>query len=688
MKLKKINPGIILIPLGIIFSLAILGINFWLIYPWFFGQGPVNLGSIEVSYVSMARFIRDFSPHLSWGPYWYFGFPFHLFYTPLLPFLDVVLNKLAGVGLWQSYRVVSGVGFILVPVSLFLFVWYLTKKIIPGVLAGLLYTFLPTLFYFILPSGEVAADIINVDPKFFDPRRLVILARWGEGPHTLSLVFLPLAGLFYLRVLETKRLRDMLLVAIFTGLTALTNAVGFYALVVLLLAIYFSKITRKSKAFGEIIRTSIITAILAYGLIAFWYNLSFIGSFFSESGGVLQNYLNLFPWGYIILLWLVLAFFFFFKKVVKDRAIVVSLVWFVIMFLIVYIYYTSAPTEFSEQRLELVPQALRLMTEVDMALSVFLASILAVLISFLEKKHRVGLVVGNLIGIALIAGVLNYGYSYLPYAQKAVSGEVDLTKTGEYEIANWLKENIDQKRGERVYVAGNYGFYLNYFTNVWQIRGGLYQAMTHYWPEHIYYQINHGKNKEIALAWLKVANIKYLVVNGPGTRELYKDFEVPEKFEEMEAVYEERGDIIYKVPLKGTSPAKKVDLGIMNGLVPLEKADDKVPLFAYEAWLDKSKPAEFEVVNNDMYKIKAKLEEGEGILVQMTYDKGFRAKSSQGKVGIKKDPLGFMILVPRQAGEYEITLRHGKTWKLWLGYLTTLGTVGFLGYLQVRKWLR
>lgn len=60
--------------------LSILALNFWVISPWFFGQGPINLGSIEVSYVSMARFIRDFYPHLSFAPFWYFGFPFYLLY--------------------------------------------------------------------------------------------------------------------------------------------------------------------------------------------------------------------------------------------------------------------------------------------------------------------------------------------------------------------------------------------------------------------------------------------------------------------------------------------------------------------------------------------------------------------------------------------------------------------------------
>ena len=75
-------------------SLLIGFINYQVISGWISGTGPYNIGSIEVSYVSMARFISDFGLR-SWAPYWYLGFPFHLFYTPLLPFSEFLLNKIS-----------------------------------------------------------------------------------------------------------------------------------------------------------------------------------------------------------------------------------------------------------------------------------------------------------------------------------------------------------------------------------------------------------------------------------------------------------------------------------------------------------------------------------------------------------------------------------------------------------------
>jgi len=69
----------------------------------------------------------------------------------------------------------------------------------------------------------------------------------------------------------------------------------------------------------------------------------------------------------------------------------------------------------------------------------------------------------------------------------------------------------------------------------------------------------------------------------------------------------------------------------------------------------------------------------------MTFDQGFKAYSNLGRVRITKDPLGFILLTPEKEGEHEITLKHGKSWKIWLGYLTTLLTIVFLGYLFVGR---
>jgi len=674
--MNKKARSILLIVAGVFAGVAVAYINFLIISSWFGKAGPANLGSIEVSYVSMGRFLRDFG-FRSWAPFWYLGFPFHLFYTPLLPFLEFVLNSIAGLHLWESYRLVTGIAYILVPVSIFLFGWQLSRKLIGGLIAALLYSVGPSILYFIIP--EIAGDSFSQD--FLDPRRFTILVRWGEGPHTLSLVFLPLAGLFFARVLMAKKTKflDILLTSLFIGAAALSNALGFFGTLILIFSLAFAKFAQKPKLKKRVLVSTVFVSLLAVGLISFWYNLSFIANFFGEGGGIFKRYLELFPWGWLVILLVFFVVLALIKRLIKNFGVASALVWFLILFSVVAVYYLSAPSEFSERRIELLPQALRYGTQVDMSAAILIGVSVGALFSLLEKKIKVLWIFEVILAITVIAVSYIYVQPYLPTAKQASSTFVDLDTTREKEIADWLKSRVDVKKGERVFIPGNYGFYLNWYSDVWQHRGALFQAATHPWPEHIHYQMANGENEEISTAWLKAINAKYAVITVPGSQELYKEIKNFERFAGLEPVYQEKQDIIYEVPLKRPSVAKSVSLSIMNSLSVPEKADSKKELLSYVDWVENSSKGElaFEVQNNDTYRINGPIEEGEGVLVQMTYDSGWKASDRGKRVPKEKDPLGFLVLKPAP-GNVDITLSHHSTWKQWLGFLTTIGVFVFI----------
>lgn len=657
--------------------------NIFLIKSWFFGDGPAALSSIEVSYVSMANFLVSNWPHLSWAPFWYFGFPFYLFYTPVLPVLVAALKVFSGVSFWQVYRWVSGAGVVLGPVSLFFLIYWLTKNKIAALASGFIYSIIPNVFNFILASGEVRKD--SFTPEFVDPRRLVNLARWGEGPHIFSLVFLPLSVLFYFKSLKDRKASSILLAALFTCLTALTNAVGLYALALFLFSAFLVEIFFKPKRRTENLLVTALVALFAYGLAAFWYNPSFIGTFFGEGGGILRGWVNLFPWGWFFLVIGAFIVLLILKKLVKDAAAASVLLWTLALFAIVGTYYFSAPPEFFKERIELAPQALRYMTEIDMGMAALVGLVIGFLAKRLSAKNKV--LAGGfslLSGGVIIGACVFYGLLYAPAIQKSLSANVDLSKTHEKKLASFLAENIDSTKGERVFITGNPAFFLNFFTDVWQLRGGLFQAMTHPWPGHIYYQLGAGKDPEIAKAWLKAANTKYaVIVPGP-------EVEQKDKFKIFPLAAAIEGTMIYKVPLVNTSPVKIISLNTMQTLATPQKGDDKKPILAYASWVEKIKGQEvsFEKVNNNLYKIGAKVGEDEGILVQMTADKGWKATSVQGKIRTGKDPLGFLVLVPSETGEYEISLSHRRTGTLWFGYFVSLVTLVGAGCLLRQRKLK
>jgi len=278
-----------------------------------------------------------------------------------------------------------------------------------------------------------------------------------------------------------------------------------------------------------------------------------------------------------------------------------------------------------------------------------------------------------------------------------------LEDTAEFKVAKWLQDNTPD--GTRVVAPGNYGFFLNYFVNVPQLRGALYQSSTHEWPDHIYYQLTNGKDAQISAAWLKIGNISNLVYTTGASAEVYKDYKVPaEKFDSiLRRAEEKNGDIYYQVPLKNPVLAKLVDLAPLENLKKPFNAIDEEPIFSYLSWIEEKSDSKLELqkIANNKYKISGNVEQGEGILVQITHDAGWDTQckapaegearqgrqSAKCKVKIKKDPLGFILLEPKTAGEQEILLQHGFSLQVWFGWLVTAATIGILGakFLKSRR---
>ncbi len=671
--------SLVTLGLGILF-VALL--NYQIIGGWFGKNGPANIGSIEVSYVSMGRFLTNFG-FSTWAPFWYLGFPFHVFYTPLLPVFEAVLNQIFNIPLWAAYRNLTGFAYIAGPVTLVFLGWYLSRSAVTGVLAGVLYSVMPTILYFILPTGEVLGDKFSLD--FYDPRRFTVLVRWGEGPHLFSLMFVPLVGVFFGLFMEKKKYVYALLAAIFLALASLSNALGLFSSLLLIGVLVFVKSAQAQKDKFKPIIYGALVSVLTLGLISFWFNLKFISTFFKEGGGSANLLMSVFPWGWILGGVFIVVLYILIGKFLKNFGWVSSLLWMSIFFVVVYFYYFSAGPDEPYNRIEILPQALRYSTELDLSLSLFLAVTLKLVFTFLGRFTKFFWLAGSGAMVFIIILLYLYIQPFFSTSVKASSELVDLELKSVYKVSSWLNQNVDKEKGERVFVPGNYSFYLNYFTDVWQLRGALFQASTNFWPDHIYYQLANGEDKAVSDAWLRIVNAKYVLVTTLASEELYKEIKYPARFESFKKAYEENGDIIYEVPLVKPSLAKPVNLGAIYGLKRPEKADDKENLLFYADWLENSSKnfLDFQVIDSNNYLIKGKIDEGEGILVAMTSDSGWRAYDQSRSKFIKKgsDLMGYLILYP-ESGNVDIKLSHGTSWQEWLGYLLTVLTIlGIIGYI-------
>src|SRR3989344_6902508 len=663
-----------------ILSVAVIAyLDFALIRFHFLGEFNQNVASIEISYIQMARFWKEFG-FGGWQPLWYLGYPWHVFYTPLLPFLEVLLNTLFNFSFAHAYRLLTGAGYVLAPVSLYFFVWQLAKSKTGAFVAALMYSLAPSVISVIFK--EVGADVIS---NFIEPRRFTILVRWGEGPHTLALFFLPLFGFFLVRFLQKSKFVDLVAASFFLGLAALTNAIVIWVAILLLAAFFLSETAQESAQYIKVIKRVLAVVILGFGLVAFWYNLPFMQTFFKEGGGAINNWVSLFPW---VLIPLGLVGFLIVYAVNKltgsFKGVGFSIFWFFSLFAIVFIYYASG-----EDRIEYVPQALRLNTEVDMALSVLAGVVISNLfLWFWDKKGMITIVTRTLALLVVVLPslvLLVWGsklHAELPEHTRPLT-QSKIGDISEYKVATKLAE-LPEGTGERVLAPGNYGFWLNYFKDVPQLRGALYQSSTHSWPEHIYYQVTNGTDSNISLAWLKIANIGKLVYTTIGSAETYKDYKVPaEKFDNLRQISAEAGDVYFDVSLKNDSLAKVVDAKSILAIKKPFNAIDEKPIFAYASALEQKSDSKLKVskISNSRWQITGEVGDGEAVLFQQTYDAGWSVKVRSGQIRgwkIVKDSFDFIVLVPKKPGSFEIELAYGRPLSVYLGYLITLTTIGFI----------
>ena len=662
----------------LVFLAAVAYLNFGIIRYYFEGEFNRNLASIEISYIQMAKFWVEGGG--LWQPLWYLGYPWHVFYTPLLPLLEVVLHQIAGFSFAHAYRVLTGLGYILTPITLYFFVWQISKSKTGAIISALFYSFVPSIISVI--SRGVGQDTLS---GVLEPRRFTILVRWGEGPHILALVFLPLFGFFLSRFLEKRKLRDLAGACLFLALLALTNAIVLWAAILLMLSFFLSEITKESAEFISTIKKFLLVAVVSIGFAAFWYNLPFVSTFFREGGSAFNNWKAMFPWGFLPLTAVFAGLFLIIKKTAsKITGLAFSIFWFLMLFGIVYIYYASG-----ENRLEYVPQALRLNTEVDMALSVLAGVFISNLILFItQREYKIKYIqYAQFTFAVLITGAL--GIPILIWARTLLDRLPDYARpmtqienTAEYRVAEKLRE-LTSGTNQRVLAPGNYGFWLNYFVPVPQLRGALYQSSTHFWPDHIYYQLTNGSDAAISLAWLKIANVGKFVYTTSASAEPFKDYKVPrDKFDSvLDEIYTDRGDVYYNVPLKNDVLAKVIDINVLKGLKKPTNAIDDEAINKYLLWLEKKSDKRLQVTtdSNNHWQIKGEITEDEAVLFQQTYDSGWRAEG-KGNWKITKDPMDFMVLVPAKSGPFEVNLVYGKPFSVYLGYVITLMTIGILGF--------
>src|SRR5579883_3010375 len=122
-----------------IFTLVLVWINTYIARDLFFSSST-HMGSMHGFWTAMAARAGDSWFHANWWPYWELGIPFEFTYQPLVPGVAALVSALRNCPAGIGYQSVTGLCYILGPLTLFFAAWRLTGKSGLSFTAALIYS--------------------------------------------------------------------------------------------------------------------------------------------------------------------------------------------------------------------------------------------------------------------------------------------------------------------------------------------------------------------------------------------------------------------------------------------------------------------------------------------------------------------------------------------------------------------
>ena len=535
----------------------------------------------------------------------------------------------------------------------------LSGRPLPSLVAALLYSvFSPSA----LLTPAVAADLGGL----FGARRLQALVQYGEGPHITSMFLLPLAVIALDVALRKATPISTVVAAVATMSVVLTNWIGTVALAMALVAYLLAKSEDRSN--HTWVRAAGISG-LSYVLAATWIPPSTLFAIQRNAQIVVGSYeIGVKQWLYLALALVAV----FAVRYSLRRAQASQFVQFWTLF---FVLCGSLPLTAEWLGIYILPQPERYHLEMEMAVCFLAAIALAEVWQAFGRR-------GKLVTTAVVLlATAHQVQQYRNYAGTLVR-QTDVTGTVEYQAARWLHENLP---GQRVFLSGSLRFWLNAFADNPQFGGGADQAMMNPWLA----VTSHGitattGNGEETVLWLKAYGVQAIAVGGPESREVYKDFHDPAKFEGvLPQLWQDGDDVIYGVPRRAKSPAHVIRYQDLMERAPAGFSD-VAPLLPFVAALENPDLplVEFDWLSPHEARIVAELRREHLIAIQVSYHPGWRAWVNGEPRRIFPDKLGLMTIETKCEGRCEVRLLYdgGAEMRLagFAGVASVLGIVAWL----------
>jgi hypothetical protein len=607
--------------------------------PLFFTEYLNQMGAGDGPAIAMARYVIDHHADLAWWPIWFNGMPFQNVYGPVQHVVVAALAVLLHHSPAWTLHTLGAFLYCLGPVAL----WWAVKR----VSGSHIWAMASALLFAVTSPAALLIPSIRADVGGpFHLRRLYDMVVYGEYPHVALLAFMPVALLIFDRMLRGRRplwtVAAAILLALFAA-ASVTGSVGL-ALVTIawLVALPIAEWTRAALRLAA-------AAALAYGLAMPWLPPSTIRliALNAQWGtgrptpftGRHLLYLGLIALAAAGLRW------------ATARLGAPELLRFAILlvFLCGVLMLADLVTGTA-----ILPQPYRFQLEFELGCSV--AAGFLWLRTAGRFRPPAQAVLGGVPLLLLVAHNAAHAGRYIQ--------PIDIRSTVEYQSAMWFDRNM---AGGRVFAPGSVSFWMNVFTDTPQLGGCCDQGVPSWEDRVALYTIYSGSNMgaregPVSLLWLQAYGVQAVEVAGAAGREFYKPYSNPHKFDGLLPVLWRSGDdVIYKVPQPSASLAHVIR---ESQVVAVERRPkdglDAAPLETYVAALDDPArpPAAMRWLGRSHARIDAPAAADEVISVQISYDRGWRARANGAPIAISSDGLGMLVLHPRCAGSCAIELEY------------------------------
>ena len=617
----------------------LLGVNLLIVAKLFAVQYLVYNGSVEGTFIALSRLMAKYPGQWAWWPFWGCGMPFETAYLPFSHWIVAAFILLTRMDAGRAFHVVMAAVYAGGALSVYWLGLALSRRWLASFVAALLYS---CFSFSNLMVPEIRAD----SGGLWTLRRLRVLVFWGESPHTVAMALLPIAILCFYYAALSRGVKWKIFAGISAAAVVLSNAFGIAALglaLICLLVVYAARPWWKAPLVVAAI------GVVSYCWVSPWLSPTMLHAIrisAPTAGGDYRYYpvtwmaLGVIVAGFVLLV------------AVLRRAGAARHLQFFLAF--AYLQCAIVVTWYAWQ-IALVPQPSRYQLELDLAMP------LAVVFGGAAILDRLAMRTARVAAAVVIAALAAQSVYAMRYGSTLIQGArpEDLA---EYRVAQWMDHNL---AGERAFLGGSASLLYNAVTDNPQVKGSHDQHAVNPFLAIVAFTIYSGMNAgdrdaAYSIFWLKAYGARAVSVPGAQSRDYYKPYTHPGKFDGLLPVLWRDGETtIYQVPGRSASLAHVIPASAVVERTPVHGLDT-APAQAYVDALDDPRypPAEFNWTSLSEARIHATLGPGQVVAVQVTYAPGWEAWSKGQWQPLRKDGLGLMVIEPDCTGSCEISLRY------------------------------